>query len=95
METPGKVDFHPLTTLSRFKQVDKVKVSDVILRVEVSSSFVAFYKGKSLYTAISISDLYQRWVTIDGKLHYIQRINHWMGSTKCNYVKAEIDEVVR
>ena len=84
------IDFTPSKSFRRFKEVSKVKVNDEILEVKIINDIVAFYKNNIPINVIHKDRLYERWVTIGNVLHYMQRINHWMGSTKCNYVKAEI-----
>jgi len=83
-------NFQPEDIFARFKQVEKVKINNITLKVKTTENCVAFLLGKKLYHVIHKNELFERWVLIDGVLHCIQRINHWMGSTKCNYIKAEL-----
>lgn len=85
-------DFNPEHTFERFKKVKTVKVNDQILKVKISDDCVVLLSTQNYpQTAIHKYNLYARWLLIDGVLHYIQKINHWMGSSACKYVKAEIE----
>lgn len=82
------IDFTPSRTFRRFKEVKKVKVNDEVYNVIIDREYVTLAGRESI--CYHKDNLYIRWITIGDVLHYIQRINHWMGGTKCNYIKAEI-----
>lgn len=97
-----KMNFDNEKTFARFKEVKQVKVGDVIFDIKISTTkscafpytddvfHVNFYNKGKWENSKTKELLHERWLTIDGVLHYIQRINHWMGKTKCNYIKAEL-----
>lgn len=81
-------NFQPDAIFNRFSELKKVKINDEIFNVSVHDNLVRVEGEFSHF--IAKSNVYERWVLIDGVLHYIQRINHWMGGIKCNYVNAEV-----
>lgn len=84
-----KLNFETEDIFARFTKVGSVKIEKRRLKIKVTDNCIAFlYMGKP-YHIIHKNELFERWVLIDGVLHYIQRINHWMGGTICNYIKAE------
>jgi hypothetical protein len=85
-----KLSFETEELFSRFKQVEKVKIENRTLKIETNENCIVFLFRNKLYHVVHKNELFNRWVLIDGVLHYIQRINHWMGGTKCNYIKAEV-----
>lgn len=87
-------DFTPANVFARFKQVPKVRISGVEYLTKVDGDFVYFTRNsnKNPTHSHSIHFIYERWLLIDGILHYIQKVNNWMGgASSVNYVKAEIE----
>lgn len=84
-------NFEPEDIFSRLSQTEKVRVEGVILEVETEGNIVVFRRRGKLFCTIAKSVLYERWVIIDNVLHYIRKINNWMGgASRCEYVKAEL-----
>lgn len=84
-------NFEPEVVFERLSQVEKVRVNGVILEVETDGNIVVFRRRGKLFSTISKSVLYERWVIIDNVLHYIQKVNNWMGgASRCEYIKAEL-----
>lgn len=86
-----KKNFNSFDIMLRFKDVKKVMIEDKILDTKVTNDLVAFYQNDKFFYAIDKSELYTRWLLIDGVLHYIKKVNNFMGgSAICKYIKAEI-----
>lgn len=95
-------NFQPDAIFERLKAVGKVRVNDKILTVKSTTvkscafpytedvDIVVFLDGKTHYHSKIKDLLYERWVLIDGVLHYIQKVNNWMGGAdSINYINAE------
>ena len=85
------IDFTPSRTFRRFKEVSKVKVNDEILEVGILNDSVVFYKKNIPIAMLHKDRLYERWVTKNDVLHYVQKVNAGLGDAENrNYVKAEV-----
>ncbi len=87
-----ETNFNNEDIFNHFKNLDEVTVGGRKLNMVINEYYnsIAFFYNKKPFHVVHKNELYQRWVLIDGVLHYIQRVNHWMGKTKYNYVKAEV-----
>lgn len=83
------IDFTPSRTFRRFKEVSKVKVNDEILEVKIMNETVVFYKNGFPVSLINKDRLYERWVTKNDVLHYVQKVNSFFQESH-NYIKAEV-----
>lgn len=95
-------NFDVETTFERFKQIDAVKINNKKYKIKVSSSpssfsphkevfYVNFYFNNKWCMCKVKELLHERWLTINGILHYVQNINKGLsGYENTNFVKAEI-----
>lgn len=89
MQAPVIFDTH--TTFERFKKVNQVLVNDKKLTIKIEGEAILLKRGKKIYHILLKHNLFARWVTIDGVLHYIRIINGFLGSSKqIQYIKAEL-----